>query len=116
MERNMDCAPHLLRRRRRARLPPPFPADRKSRSGATRPRASRETELPPQSQRQGSDSGKRMTSDELRRSDLLLITCDMSLVTSRKSADDLRGCIAAADFVTKRNCVPPGLHALPGLT
>ena len=47
--------PHLLWRRRGARFPGPFAADRESGSGKTGPRPSRQAELPPQPQGQGSD-------------------------------------------------------------
>src|SRR5438477_568968 len=59
-KRNVYSPPNFLRRRCRARFPIAFAADREGGSGTTRPRSSRQIELPPYPQRQGSDGGKRI--------------------------------------------------------
>jgi len=45
-----------------------------------------------------------------------LVTRHMSLVTSRKPANDLCRCIGGADFVTRKNSAPLESRGLPGLT
>ena len=65
-KRNIHSPPNFLRRRRRARFPVAFAADREGRSGTTGPRSSRQIKLPPHPQRQGSDGGKENNGGRLR--------------------------------------------------